>query len=246
MRLIVLDQRTTAAHPEAASKACMMDSPAKFIDHTLLRADATEADIALLCEEAVEYGFASVCVPACYVSHAGRLLYGSEVAVGTVIGFPLGNQTTETKVFETCQVVELGAKEVDMVIRIGSARALDFASVLEDIHRVVAAAQPALVKVIIECCLFDDAVKRRLADIVATSGADYVKTSTGFAASGATVDDVRLLVEAATARVKVKAAGGIRDWSTCRAMLVAGAERIGTSAGAVIMQQWQGSSGWSR
>jgi deoxyribose-phosphate aldolase len=231
---------------ESPCKAYIINPPAKFIDHTLLRADATEADIARLCEEAVEYGFASVCVPPCHVVQAARLLYGSEVAVGTVVGFPLGNQTTETKAFEARQAVELGATEVDMVIRIGSARAADFAAVLEDIRRVIAAAEPALVKVIIECCLFEDAVKRRLAEIIAASGAAYVKTSTGFAASGATVDDVRLLAAAVSARVKIKAAGGIRDWSTCRAMLAAGAERIGTSAGAAIMQQWHESTGCSR
>ncbi len=224
----------------------MIESPAKFIDHTLLRADASAEDIARLCEEAVEYGFASVCVPPCYVVQAARLLYGSEVALGTVVGFPLGNQTTETKVFEASQAVDLGASEVDMVIRIGSARAGDFAAVMEDIRRVVTAAEPAMVKVIIECCLFDEAVKRRLADIVATSGADFIKTSTGFAAAGATVDDVRLLAEAVSARVKVKAAGGIRDWPTCRVMLAAGAARIGTSAGVAIMQQWQEGTGWSR
>lgn len=224
----------------------MIESPANFIDHTLLRADATAAEITCLCEEAVEYGFASVCVPPCHVVQAAGLLYGSAVAVGTVVGFPLGNQTTETKVFEARQAVDLGATEVDMVLRIGAARAGDFAAVLEDIRRVVAAAESALVKVIIECCLFDDAVKRRLADIVVTSGAGYVKTSTGFAAAGATVDDVRLLAEAVSAGVKVKAAGGIRDWSSCRAMLAAGAERIGTSAGVAIMQQWQEDTGWLR
>ncbi|RLB65519.1 MAG: deoxyribose-phosphate aldolase [Deltaproteobacteria bacterium] len=223
----------------------MMNSPAKYIDHTLLKADATEADIAQLCEEAVEYGFASVCIAPCHVAQASRLLYGSEVAVCTVIGFPLGSQTTEIKVFETRQAVELGADEIDMVIRIGVARAADFASVLEDIQRVVAAADTAVVKVIIECCLFDEDVKRRLVDVVAVSGADYVKTSTGFAARGATLEDVRLLSKTATARIKVKAAGGIGDWPTCQAMLAAGANRIGTSSGVAIMQQWLESAGLS-
>lgn len=220
-----------------------MDSPAKTLDHTLLRADATEADVAILCEEAVEHGFASVCVPPCQVALAARQLYGSDVAVGTVVGFPLGSQTTATKVFEARQLIELGADELDMVIRIGAARAADFDTVLDDIRRVVAAAENTMVKVIIECCLFDAAMKHRLAELVAASGADYVKTSTGFAASGATVDDVRLLVEAVSGRVKVKAAGGIRDWTTCQAMLAAGASRIGTSAGVDIMRQWRESSG---
>jgi deoxyribose-phosphate aldolase len=162
-----------------------------------------------------------------------------------VVGFPLGSTTTATKVFETRQAIELGAGEVDMVISIGAARAADFNAVLEDIRRVVDAAETAVVKVIIECCLFDDDLKRRLAELVALSGADYVKTSTGFAASGATVDDVRLLAETVSARVKVKAAGGIRDWSTCKAMLGAGASRIGTSAGVDIMCQWRESCGLS-
>lgn len=220
-----------------------MNSPAKFIDHTLLRADATDADIAQLCEEAVECGFASVCIPPCYVAQTKKLVYGSEVAVCTVIGFPLGNQTTEVKVFETRQTIALGADEIDMVINLGAARAADFENVLEDIRRVVAAAEKAVVKVIIECCLFGDDVKRRLVEIVAMSGADYVKTSTGFAASGATVEDVLLMSQVASARIKVKAAGGVRDWPTCQAMLAAGASRIGTSAGVAIMQQWQESAG---
>lgn len=215
-----------------------MNSPARQIDHTLLKADASSADIARLCEEAVEYGFASVCIPPCYVPEASRLLYGSEVAVCTVVGFPLGNQTTETKVFETRQAVAAGAAEIDMVINIGAVRCADYALVLEDIRQVVAAAGDAIVKVIIECCLLTDEEKRRLVDVVVDSGAGYVKTSTGFAASGATVADVRLLAQAASARIKVKAAGGVRDWPTCRAMLQAGADRIGSSAGTVIVQAW--------
>lgn len=220
-----------------------MNSPARQIDHTLLKADASSADIARLCEEAVEYGFASVCIPPCYVPQASRLLYGSEVAVCTVVGFPLGNQTTETKVFETRQAVAAGAAEIDMVINLGAVRCADYAWVLEDVRQVVAAAGDAIVKVIIECCLLTDDEKRRLVDVVVDSGAGYVKTSTGFAASGATVADVRLLAQAASARIKVKAAGGVRDWPTCRAMLQAGADRIGSSAGTVIVQAWQEEAG---
>ncbi|MDT8444080.1 MAG: deoxyribose-phosphate aldolase [Desulfuromonadales bacterium] len=219
-----------------------MNSPAMFIDHTLLRGDTTGADIGLLCEEAVEYGFAAVCIPTSYVAQAGRLLYGSDVAVCTVIGFPLGNQTTDAKVFEARQAVELGAAEIDMVIHLGAARAADFAYIQKDIRRVVAVADAAVVKVIIECCLFGDDVKRRLAGIVAESGAGYIKTSTGFAASGATVEDVMLLSQTVSARIKVKAAGGIRNWPSCQMMLAAGASRIGTSAGVAIMQQWQQST----
>lgn len=220
-----------------------MRSPAKFIDHTLLRADATSLNVATLCEEAVEYGFASVCVPPCYVQQSSKLVYGSDVAVCTVIGFPLGNQTTASKVFETRQAVDSGAGEIDMVINIGAARSSDFSYVQDDIQRVVVAADGVVVKVIIECCFWSDAEKRNLVDIVAESGADYVKTSTGFAATGASVDDVKLLSRSASGRTRVKAAGGIRDWSVCQQMLTAGADRIGTSAGALIMRQWQQSAG---
>ena len=215
-----------------------MISPAPLIDHTLLKAETTEREILQLCEEAVEYGFASVCVPPIYVATAARQLYGSDVAVGTVVGFPFGYQTTETKAFETRQAVENGAAEIDMVIQIGAANNKDFAFVESDIQQVIAASGKALVKVIIECCLFDEPVKRTLAEIVAASGADYVKTSTGFSRSGATLEDVTLLKKSAAGYVKVKAAGGIRDLATCQAMIGAGADRIGTSAGVVIFQQW--------
>lgn len=217
----------------------MMNSPAKFIDHTLLRADATATEIAVLCEEAVEYGFASVCIAPCHLVQAQKLLYGSEVALGTVIGFPLGNQTTAVKVFETHEAIALGAAEVDMVIRLDAARANNFGLVEEEIVQVVSAAGQAVVKVIIECCLFTDDVKRRLTEVVVASGAEYIKTSTGFAASGATVADVRLLSEVSSSRIKVKAAGGIRDWASCQQLLAAGAQRIGTSAGVTILEQWR-------
>ena len=220
-----------------------MNSPAKHIDHTLLKSDATRTDIASLCEEAVEHGFASVCVPPSYVPQANQLLYGSGVAICTVVGFPLGYQTTESKVFEARQAVSSGAVEVDMVINLGSVRNADFTAVGDDIRRVVAAAENAVVKVIIECCLLNNLEKRKLVEIVAESGARYVKTSTGFAASGATLEDVKLLAECSTGRIQVKAAGGVRDWASCRGMIAAGADRIGTSAGVVIMREWQVEAG---
>lgn len=220
-----------------------MTSPAKHIDSTLLKAEATSGEIARLCEEAVEYGFASVCIPPCYVAQASQLLYGSEVAVCTVVGFPLGNQTTETKVFEARQAVSCGAQELDMVINIGAALDADFSAVRDDIKGVVAASEGAIVKVIIECCYFSVDQVRKLVNVVVESGADYIKTSTGFAASGATVEDVRLLAECASASIKVKAAGGIRDWPTCCAMLKAGASRVGTSSGVAILRQWRENTG---
>lgn len=215
-----------------------MISPASLIDHTLLKPETSEQMVVQLCEEAVEFGFASVCIPPVYVPVAVQQLYGSEVAVGTVIGFPLGYQTTETKAFETRQVVEHGAGEVDMVVQIGAALNSDFAAVEADIRQVVAASGEAVVKVIIEACLFDEAMKRRLAKIVADSGADYVKTSTGFSSTGATQEDVALLKDSVAGRIKVKAAGGIRDLASCLAMVAAGADRIGTSSGVAITQQW--------
>ena len=220
-----------------------MNSPAKHIDHTLLKSDATSADIASLCEEAVEHGFVSVCVPPCFVPQSRQLLYGSGVAVCTVVGFPLGYQTTESKVFEVRQAVSAGATEVDMVINLGSVRNADFNAVGDDIRRVVAAADNVVVKVIIECCLLNNTEKRTLVEVIAESGAGYVKTSTGFATSGATLEDVKLLAECSAGRIQVKAAGAVRDWASCRDMLAAGADRIGTSAGVVIMREWQEEEG---
>ena len=215
--------------------------PMSAIDHTLLKATATPAQIATLCEEAVEYGFAAVCIPPTFVDQASSLLYGSDVKVATVIGFPLGYEPTAVKCFQARQAVAAGAAEIDMVIQLGAAADGDFTTVEADIREVVSASETAAVKVIIECCCFDDAIKRDLTALVAEAGAAYVKTSTGFAESGATLEDVRLLCQVADGRVGVKAAGGIRDWPGCRMMLEAGASRIGTSAGVAIVRQWQAS-----
>lgn len=216
-----------------------MLSPAPCIDHTLLRADSTADQIRRLCEEAVEYGFASVCIPPAFVPLAADLLYGSEVATGTVIGFPLGYVTTAVKVAETAEAVAAGASELDMVIHIGAVLDGRLDAVEEEIRQVVEAGRPATVKVIIECCYLTDTLKEALAGCVVRGGAGYVKTSTGFGLTGATSEDVRLLVKATGGRIGVKAAGGIRDWSTCRKMLEAGATRIGSSAGVAIVDQWQ-------
>jgi deoxyribose-phosphate aldolase len=217
----------------------MNDNPAALIDHTLLRPTATAGQICQLCEEAVEYGFVSVCIPPAFVKLAGEVLYGSEVAVGTVIGFPLGYQTSAAKAFETAEAVTRGATEIDMVIPLGAALEGRLELVEEDIRQVVAAADVAPVKVILECCYLDDPLKERLTHLVAKAGAAYVKTSTGFGSGGATPEDVRLLARAARGRLGVKAAGGIRDLATCRAMQAAGATRIGTSAGIAIVQAWR-------
>jgi deoxyribose-phosphate aldolase len=218
-------------------------NPASLIDHTLLKPDTRADQIRLLCEEAVEYGFASVCIPPVFVPLAAELLYGSEVVVGTVVGFPLGYAPPTVKVFETAQAVAAGALEIDMVIHLG--RALDgrYAEVEDEIRQVVRAAGAARVKVILECCYLDEARKRVLTGTVVDAGAAYVKTSTGFGPGGATVADVALLARIADGRIGVKAAGGIRDWVACRAMLAAGATRIGASAGPAIVEQWRRENG---
>ncbi|PLX87546.1 MAG: deoxyribose-phosphate aldolase [Desulfuromonas sp.] len=216
----------------------MNKSPACFIDHTLLRPDSTHAEIDRLCEEAVEYSFAAICVPPLYVEHCRRRLYGSNVALSTVVGFPCGFEPSRIKALQTAEAIGAGAGEIDMVIPLGAARQDQMEVIADDVRQVVAAADGRPVKAIIECCLFDDAHKRRLVEAVVKGGAAYVKTSTGFSSGGATVADVTLLVEVAAGRIKVKAAGGIRNWPDCAALLEAGAQRIGTSAGVAIMQEW--------
>jgi deoxyribose-phosphate aldolase len=208
------------------------------IDHTLLKSTATLAQIENLCEEAVEYGFAAVCIPPIFVAQAGRLLYGSDVQVATVIGFPLGYDLSSVKRFQTEQAIAAGATEIDMVIQLGAAASGDYSTVETDIREVVRAAEGVPVKVILECCCFDAEIKKRLTETVVEAGGSYVKTSTGFAASGASVEDVQLLHQTANGRIGVKAAGGIRDWQSCLSMLEAGATRIGTSAGVAIVRQW--------
>ena len=214
-------------------------NPAPYIDHTLLKADATPEQIAVLCEEAVEYGFASVCVPPRFVRQAADAVYGSEVRAGTVIGFPLGYEASRIKAAQAAHAVDSGAQELDMVIQLGAARIGNYVEVAADIRTVVERAEGRPVKVILECCLFDAATKSALVEAVIRGGADYVKTSTGFAAGGAKLTDVQLLTEVAAGRLKVKAAGGIRDWPACRSFIEAGAARIGTSAGVAIIEQWR-------
>lgn len=215
-----------------------MTNPAPFIDHTLLQSTTTPEQIATLCEEAVELGFAAVCIPPTYVRQAAEALYGSAVAVATVVGFPLGFEPIPVKAFQTQRAVAAGATEIDMVINLGAAKAGDFDLIEKEVSAVVAAAEEASVKVIIECCQFDAEMKTILARKVIQAGADYVKTSTGFAAGGATVEDVRLLATAVAGQAGVKAAGGIRDWETCQQMIAAGATRIGTSSGVRIAGEW--------
>ncbi|QPA30120.1 deoxyribose-phosphate aldolase [Thermaerobacillus caldiproteolyticus] len=215
----------------------MANDIAKMIDHTLLKADTTKEQIVKLCEEAKQYNFASVCVNPTWVATAAELLKGTDVKVCTVIGFPLGANTPETKAFETKNAIENGATEVDMVINIGALKDGNDELVERDIRAVVDAAKgKALVKVIIEACLLTEEEKVRACELAVKAGADYVKTSTGFSTGGATVEDVALMRKTVGPNIGVKASGGVRDLQSAEAMIQAGATRIGTSSGAAIVQ----------
>ena len=210
---------------------------AKYIDHTLLKTDAQRADVAKLIEEAKAYHFASVCVSPIWVSYVSDALRGSGVKTCTVIGFPQGATPSAVKAFETEQAVADGADEVDMVIAVGRLKDGNDAYVKADIEAVVqAAGGKALTKVIIETCLLTDEEKRRACLLAKEAGADFVKTSTGFAAGGATAADVRLMRESVGEAMGVKAAGGIRSRADAEAMLAAGATRLGTSSSVKIVE----------
>ena len=211
---------------------------AKMIDHTLLKPDATQQEIAQLCFEARKHGFASVCVNPTWVSLCAQLLQGSPVKVCTVIGFPLGATSSETKAFETETAIKQGATEIDMVINIGALKARDLETVAKDIRGVVNAAHARgiLVKVIIETSLLTDEEKTIASLISKEAGADFVKTSTGFAGGGATVHDVELMRRTVGPQMGVKASGGVRTFEDAASMIKAGATRIGASAGVKIIQ----------
>lgn len=206
-----------------------------MIDHTLLKANATRAQIEKLCDEALEYNFASVCVNTCWVPLAHEKLAGSEVNTCCVVGFPLGAMLTEAKAAETRLAVEAGADEVDMVINIGWLLDGEYDAVRDDIAAVVKAADGKCVKVIIEACLLTDEQKVKACELSVEAGATFVKTSTGFSTGGATVADVALMRKTVGDRCLVKAAGGIHTADEARAMVEAGADRLGCSAGIQIM-----------
>ncbi len=211
-------------------------SIAKYIDHTLLKPDATEEQIDKLCDEAVEYGFYSVCVNSCWVEHCARRLRGTGVKVACVVGFPLGAMDSRSKSFETRNAIENGADEIDMVMNIGALKSGNLRWVEEDIRWVLRACRPTTVlKVILENALLTDSEKVIACQIAKKAGAQFVKTSTGFAKSGATVEDVALMRRTVGPKMGVKAAGGIRDFETARAMIVAGATRIGASSSVAIV-----------
>lgn len=205
-----------------------------IIDHTLLAADATSAQIARLCQEAREYSFASVCVNSCRVAQARTLLKGCPVKVCTVVGFPLGAMSTRAKAYEAGSAVEDGADEIDMVINVGYVKDGDWDGVLDDIMAVREACKGKVLKVILETCLLTDDEIVRACRTAVRAGADFVKTSTGFSKGGATVHAVSLMRSTVGADVGVKASGGIRDAESARAMVEAGASRLGCSAGVAI------------
>ena len=208
----------------------------KYIDHTLLKPDASQEQIATLIEEAKKYDFASVCVNPTWVSFAAQALKGTDVKVCTVIGFPLGANTPELKAFETSDAIRNGANEIDMVINIGALKSQNFDLVEKDIRAVVEAAKGTLVKVIIETCLLTDDEKVKACQIAQKAGADFVKTSTGFSTGGATVRDVALMRKTVGPDMGVKASGGARSYEDALAFIEAGATRIGASSGVAIME----------
>lgn len=212
---------------------------ASYIDHTLLKPEATPAQIVQLCAEAREQHFASVCVNASHVALCARQLAGSGVAVCTVVGFPLGATSTATKVFEAKEAIANGASEVDMVIPIGLLKAGDYQGVLNDIQAVVNAchAGNAICKVIIETALLNDAEKVAASLLCVRAGADFVKTSTGFSTGGATPSDVALMRRTVGPSMGVKAAGGVRSYADALAMIAAGATRLGASAGVAVARE---------
>ena len=200
----------------------------RHVDHTNLKPTATEADIKKLCDQAIEHGCASVCIPPSYVGFAKRYV-GGKLAVCTVIGFPNGYNSTAAKVVETVDAVIMGADEIDMVINLGWVKDGKFELIADEIAQVRNACKKQALKVIVETCFLTEAEKIKMCEIVTSAGADYIKTSTGFG-SGATLSDVRLFAEHVGEGVKINAAGGIRDLATAAAFIAAGAERIGASS----------------
>lgn len=215
-----------------------MNNISTMIDHTLLKAEATKESVANLCEEAKKYNFATVCINPSYIELSKELLKDSNVKIATVIGFPLGANTKEVKAFETSDAIKKGAEEVDMVINIGALKNKDYNTVKEDIEAVInAAAGKALVKVIIETALLTKEEKIKACELSLEAGADFVKTSTGFSADGANIEDVKLMKSVVGNKLGIKASGGIRDFRKAKEMIEAGATRLGTSSGIQILKE---------
>ncbi|EKQ51227.1 MULTISPECIES: deoxyribose-phosphate aldolase [unclassified Clostridium] len=211
---------------------------AKYIDHTILKPEATVEDVKKLCKEAKEYKFASVCVNGCYAKLVSTELAGNDVKTCVVVGFPLGAMTKESKAFETSEAIRNGASEIDMVINVGALKEKNYTLLKEDIEAVVNAAKgKAIVKVIIETCLLTDEEKVKACEIAKEAKADFVKTSTGFGSGGATKEDIALMRKTVGESLGVKASGGIRDFKTAMEMINAGASRIGASASIAIVNE---------
>lgn len=200
----------------------------KIVDHTLLLQTSTWNEIKQICDDAMKYGTASVCIPPCYVKQASEYM-GDKMTVCTVIGFPNGNCTTATKVFETKDAIANGAKEIDMVINVGQLKAKNYDYVLNEIKEIKAACGDKILKVIIETCLLTDEEKIKMCQIVTESGADFIKTSTGFSTAGATFDDVELFAKHVGKNIRIKAAGGISSLADAEKFMELGATRLGTS-----------------
>ena len=208
----------------------------KYIDHTILKATASSADVQKLCEEAIEHEFYSVCVNGCYVVDAKHLLQGTDVKVAAVVGFPLGAMTTAAKVFEAKEAVENGANEVDMVINVAKLKDGEFDYVENEIRQIKEAIGDNILKVIIETCYLTDEEKVKACELSLVAKADFVKTSTGFGTGGATYEDVKLMKSVVGDNAKVKASGGVRDKETAQKYVELGAERLGTSSGIDIVK----------
>lgn len=208
----------------------------KYIDHTILKATASSADVQKLCEEAIEHEFYSVCVNGCYVADAKHLLQGTDVKVAAVVGFPLGAMTTAAKVFEAKEAVENGASEIDMVINVAKLKDGEFEYVENEIRQIKEAIGDNVLKVIIETCYLTDEEKVKACELSLVAKADFVKTSTGFGTDGATYEDVKLMKSVVGDNAKVKASGGVRDKGTAQKYVDLGAERLGTSSGIDIVK----------
>ena len=206
------------------------------IDHTNLKAFSTKYNIIELCNEAIEHNFASVCVNPCYVSLASEILSGSNVAVCTVIGFPLGANTTETKVFEAKNAVENGADEIDMVINIGALKNKDYKYIKDEIESIRDAIEGKILKVIIETCYLDNDEIIKMTKICNETFVNFIKTSTGFGTEGATIENVKLMKNHASETLEIKASGGIKTYEDAVSFLEAGATRLGTSSGVLLMK----------
>jgi len=247
--LIRIITQEVIAHLDARGAFAAAPAPpaevAALIDHTLLKPDAIRADIERICHEAAVYRFATVCVNPWYVPQAERLLRGSGVKVCTVVGFPLGATFPKVKLAEADQSITLGAREIDMVLNVGAFKSSEDDLVEAEIRLLAELCHPAgaICKVILETALLSQEEKVRAALIAKKAGADFVKTSTGFSAGGATVEDVALLRKTLGTEMGIKASGGVRTLSELQALLAAGATRIGTSSGVKIMQELSGNAG---